>query len=202
MIGILLGICIACMISNLLGWYTLCVRLVKSESDKEAVLSLTSAGMWFGIEWSTSNRFRLVLFGKRLAPVSGQARQARSKPVSGQEVDARRGHKAPKRRFHLNASVVDLVQAFRAVFRVIHVERLHADLTIGTGNPAATGILYGLAGLLTIPDEERFRFSCRPDFTGNTWGGRADLALRFAMVRVLVALVRVRLMLHRGRHSR
>ncbi|MFW8595065.1 DUF2953 domain-containing protein [Cribrihabitans neustonicus] len=73
------------------------------------------------------------------------------------------------------------------ILRRVHICKLVAEGTFGTGDPAETGQLFGLlAPLIYAPAwSRRLRFEVEPDFSRACFSGRAELVLSVVPVALL-----------------
>lgn len=80
----------------------------------------------------------------------------------------------------------------RREIRRIHIDRLSLDGDIGLGDPADTGRLFGyimpLCHALHLP---RTRIDLRPDFSRSRLDGRADAALHFTPLSLMVPVLQL-----------
>jgi len=81
---------------------------------------------------------------------------------------------------------------FRGEMRRIHFDSLNVDIRFGTGDPAETGQIFGLATpfIYGFPSDA-VSVSLQPDFVQECFRGRIEAALHFIPVALLGPIVRL-----------
>jgi hypothetical protein len=190
MTGILIALFFGLVLANLLGPYSIRIRAAGGVDAIRAHAVLVSAGSCFGVEWKSDGPMRLVVLGLRWKLGRGAGDRPRNGGRTGSAPSG--SDRAERRTPGAGLSVRNSLRLLRAAGGAIHLDRMHACIRLGTGNPAVTGMLFGLAQALGSGYGGRVSMRMDPDFTGGTLTGTVEAEARFVLVRLLARLVRAR----------
>jgi hypothetical protein len=172
----------------LLGRYTVRIRLEKETGPFRFALSLRMAVPLFGLDYDTAAGGFLLVFLNR--PFSLQARTRRSgdekaageAPPGGKKTGEKKG--IPR----IRAGKEVLAEGWRFLRRMRKTVRLRRlTVRFGTGDPAWTGMLAGLAGPVFMLADKETKTEWIPDFRSASASGSAEIEARFVMARFLAA---------------
>jgi hypothetical protein len=192
MISTIPWIAVLCVLFVLLGRYSLEIRFSRSGAGSDLRLSLRSLASILGVDYHFSeSRVRIVFFGGGIV-FPARKRSGAMDSEAESEPRSVRSETGEKRRIRVSAFgkwIRRGLPFLKKAVREFRFERLDMNLRFGTGDPASTGMLYGLAQcVLSIP-VERCRAELTPDFTERKLEGRAELAVRFVLIRLVAILV-------------
>jgi hypothetical protein len=183
------------ILAVLFGPYTLRIQYVRTGPCSDARVRMRSVGGLVGLDWlsdGSDSTFNLVLFRKALR-ISGRGREL---PETEDEAAGAGSNRPAGYRRLLNIRRLRVIfkvgsNALGKIIRVFDLERAGMSIRFGTGNPAATGMLFGLVQTLISVPGTRFAMDVVPDFACRKLEGEADLTLRFTMLRLAAVLFRV-----------
>jgi hypothetical protein len=190
MTGILLALFLVLALTNLLGPYSIRIRAAGCVDAVRAQAVLVSAGSCFGVEWKSDGPVRLVVLGLRwkLGRAAGDRPRKDGRTDSASSGPDERGGQVRGSGF----SVRNALRLLRAAGGAVQLDRMHACIRLGTGNPAVTGMLFGLAQALGSGWGGRISIRMDPDFTGRMMAGTVEADARFVLIRLLARLVKAR----------
>ncbi len=170
-----------------LGKYSLSGEIEKGEDHVSCLLNVRSRCRLLGIEWIRSascNQFHFVLFGRKIPRPRKKADLPRHTIRSG----------FGSGRMPSRPSVVSVRRLFVRVIRLFHrfdLVRLSLSGTAGLGDPAATGMAFGLLQSLQFAIPGKITLDVEPDFTRRRLEGKGSVHLYFCFITVLVFLFRL-----------
>jgi len=184
---IIAGGLLALFLVIVLGKYSLTGEIEKGEDRVSYLLNVQSRCRLLGIEWIQStacNRFHLILFGRKIRgfrmKTDPSRRTLRSRPGSG------------SMRFRPSAESIR-----RLLFRIIRLVRrfgldgMSVSGTAGLGDPATTGMAFGMLQSFRFTIPEKVVLDVEPDFARRCFEGKGTVQMHFCLITVLVFLFRL-----------
>jgi hypothetical protein len=175
----------------LLGRYSLQIRFYGSDAVLGVCISFRSLGSIWGLDYEfPESRLRLIFLDKGIGFLRKKDSEASE---TGEEAEIPPDRvKTKKRRIRFPSPGRLITEGWpyvKKILRALHFERLALSLHFGTGDPATTGMLYGLAQAVLPTRIERFEAELVPDFIERKLEGKADLAVRFLLIQLIALLI-------------
>jgi hypothetical protein len=123
--------------------------------------------------------------------LGGERKNQKKKPKKVKAHNGRRSFQQPLAMFRVRGFLGRLLLLARRLVRSIHVQYVEVDLEVGTGDPAETGLIFGViapsVALATFGFTPNIRI--QPNFVENTLEGYARVAVRVYPIMLLPPLV-------------
>jgi hypothetical protein len=183
------------ILTVLFGPYTLGIHFVRTGPSSDARVRIRSVWGLVGMDWllnGSDSSFHLILFGKA-AHIPGRGRGLEETEHEAARKDSNRPAGESRTLNVRRLRVIFRVgwNALGKIVRVFQLERAGINIRFGTGNPATTGMLFGLAQSFNSVPGKGFAIDVVPDFVRRKLEGEADLTLRFTMLRLAAVLIMV-----------
>ena len=131
------------------------------------------------------------LFGLISRELGGERENQKNKPKKVKARNARRSFQKPLAIFRVRGFLGTLLLLIRRLVRSIHVRDVDVELEMGTGDPAETGLIFGLIGPSVAMAGSGFSSNIRiqPNFVENIFEGHAQVAVRVYPIMLIPPLV-------------
>lgn len=157
------------------------LRFQASVIDRQILLRLRWTVLTLGFD-TTAQEVRLSLFARRVY----RKRTDEKRPFKPKK-ERKATRRVPARQWLEERDA--LLAQLRYLLRHIELERLDADVTLATSDPALTGALYGLAIGFVYPLatlSPKVSLIVAPDFTSERPSGRVDAAFSVRLIYLVV----------------